>query len=331
MSKIKNIDSLINYLNEDHNIKTNKLNDKKSLMNIGYYHGYKGYRFIKNPNNKINYSNFSQILSVNKFDMKLKALFYPNIMFIETALKNHVLEILLNETQTDCFNEIYELALLDYKSYPLNSKDYKLSMKKRLNLRNQIYSVITRDYNGNKPVVQHFYHNDRAVPIWAIFEIITLGEFGNFVTCLNQSIKKQVSKSLNLNQSCDESGNLTEKIIYLLKDLRNSIAHNNVIFDTRFRTNNVSKSLIKCLELDTNIKNITFNTLVDYLILIVYMLKNLYIEKNELSELITSFQYSLDSFREEIEISTYTKIFYTYTKNKLNLLKEFVSKEKPCI
>ncbi|SQB57933.1 Abortive infection bacteriophage resistance protein [Clostridium perfringens] len=91
MSKIKNIDSLINYLNEDHNIKTNKLNDKKSLMNIGYYHGYKGYRFIKNPNNKINYSNFSQILSVNKFDMKLKALFYPNIMFIETALKNHVL------------------------------------------------------------------------------------------------------------------------------------------------------------------------------------------------------------------------------------------------
>ena len=293
-------------------------------MNIGYYHGYKGYRFIKNPNNKINYSNFSQILSVNKFDMKLKALFYPNIMFIETALKNHVLEILLNETQTDCFNEIYELALLDYKSYPLNSKDYKLSMKKRLNLRNQIYSVITRDYNGNKPVVQHFYHNDRAVPIWAIFEIITLGEFGNFVTCLNQSIRKQVSKSLNLNQSCDERGNLTEKIIYLLKDLRNSIAHNNVIFDVRFKDGQIDTKLSKYLENEICCTGIDFNTITDYVLVISVLLKKYGITKTEINKFINDYERIIEEFRNKISISIYNKIIYSDTKNKLSALRNFI-------
>ena len=70
-----------------------KPNQTQQLRNLGYYHGYKGYRFIKNPSHKIAFTNFDQVIAINEFDMQLKSLFYPKVMFIETALKNYVIFI----------------------------------------------------------------------------------------------------------------------------------------------------------------------------------------------------------------------------------------------
>lgn len=46
------INQLIKYLRNHHHI-TVKSNQAQSLRNIGYYHGYKGYRFIRTPNQRI--------------------------------------------------------------------------------------------------------------------------------------------------------------------------------------------------------------------------------------------------------------------------------------
>ena len=108
MSDIKTIDSLMRYLRNTHNIQIQGSTQKKKLKNIGYYHGFKGYRFIKNPNNSINYTDFNEIVALNKFDMDLKSLLYPKIMFLETALKNHVLNIILEESNSSSFFLIYE-------------------------------------------------------------------------------------------------------------------------------------------------------------------------------------------------------------------------------
>ena len=42
------------------------------------------------------------------------------------------------------------------------------------------------------------------------------------------------SATLHLPSNLDADGKITEYIIYALKDLRNAVAHNNIIFDTRF-------------------------------------------------------------------------------------------------
>ena len=112
MSDIKTIYSLMRYLRNTHNIQIQGSTQKKKLKNIGYYHGFKGYRFIKNPNNSINYTDFNEIVALNKFDMDLKSLLYPKIMFLETALKNHVLNIILEESNSSSFFLIYEKILL---------------------------------------------------------------------------------------------------------------------------------------------------------------------------------------------------------------------------
>lgn len=324
MSDIKTIDSLMRYLRNTHNIQIQGSTQKKKLKNIGYYHGFKGYRFIKNPNNSINYTDFNEIVALNKFDMDLKSLLYPKIMFLETALKNHVLNIILEESNSSSFFLIYEKILTEYSSYSVGSKEYSKSLKKRLKVRDQIYNTLTRDYGNNKAIVQHFYHKDIQVPIWAIFEIITLGDFGNFVSCMNINIKKKVSIDLKLNQPCDTNGILTEKIIYLLKDLRNSVAHNNVIFDCRFKTNSVNNALKKGLEIDTSIPNVTFDTIVDYIILIVYLLKNINTTKTELNKFVSDFENILNNFKPSVPANVYSRIIYTNTRPKLNLLKNYI-------
>ena len=45
--KVKTTNALMKYLREQHNISIDGSKDKKNLRNIGYYHGYKGYRYIK--------------------------------------------------------------------------------------------------------------------------------------------------------------------------------------------------------------------------------------------------------------------------------------------
>ncbi|MGD9154359.1 MAG: Abi family protein, partial [Bacillota bacterium] len=222
------------------------------------------------------------------------------------------------------FNDIYNNLLTDYKTPKFNSGDFKEAIRKRLDLRNRIYNVLTQNYKNNKQLARHFYHKDLPVPIWAIFEMLCLGEFGTFVACLNLECRKKISQSLGLNQSCDTEAKLTKTIIFTIKDLRNAIAHNDVIFDARFKEGKVGNQLLKCLEYDTKVTNITFETIVDYLVLVVYLLKKFQVPFTELRRLILNFQGILETLRKQIPISVYSRIIYTDTRNKLSVLKEFI-------
>mgnify|MGYP002228579227 CR=1 FL=1 len=57
---------------------------------------------------------------------------------------------------------------------------FKYELKRRLNLRNRIYKIQTNAYgNGNK-IADHYLRKDINLPIWATFELLSLGEFGHF-------------------------------------------------------------------------------------------------------------------------------------------------------
>ena len=239
MSEVKNINQLMIYLRNKHQIQISGSLQKRRLRNIGYYHGFKGYRYISTPGNQVRQIHYS-------------------------------------------------------------------------------------DFNSKKDVIQHFYVNDQNVPIWAIFEVITIGEFGNFVSVANLNVKNAISKSLGLNQAFDYNGKLTESIIYQIKDLRNSIAHNDVIFDARFRSSNPSRSLIQSLERDTGIRNITSNTIVDYFILVIYLLKSFKLTKTELTKTLNKFESAVDDAKTNIPQTIYNQIFLPDTKNKLSTLRQYI-------
>ncbi len=321
--KPKSVNGLMKHLRDKHGIAVSGSSQKRKLRNIGYFHGYKGYRFNRSPANQIAYTDFNEILVMNEFDMAIKGLFYPQIMFIETALKNYALEIILGQVGTDSFNDVFANVLTDYKSHASGSRSYQEAFKKRLNLRNRIYSTITRDYS-KKRVIQHYYDRDRSVPIWAIFEVISLGDFGTFFSCLNSYTKLSVSASLNLDNAFNTTGSLTEDVIFALKDLRNSIAHNDMIFDTRFKHANIPGALINCLQHETGIRSVNFMTIVDYLILISYILKKLQVPKLEIRKLINNFETVSENLRRKIPFAIYSGIMHTDTRSKISMLKNYI-------
>ena len=321
----KSIDGLMRYMRDKKNINIYGSGQKRKLRNIGYYHGYKGYRFIGKATNAILYSDFKELVAIYDFDMRLKTLLYPQLMFIETALKNYVLEEILNESHSDNFNYIYTKLLTDYTRYTPGSGKQKEALKLRLSLRDHVYSALTREYGNKKDVVQHFYHKDMSVPIWAIFEILTLGEFGTFFSCLKYSIRRSVSVEVGLHQPSDSDAFLTKKIIFAIKELRNAVAHNDVIFDTRFSRSNIDGAVSSSLSIKTGINNITFKSITDYLILVVYLMKCFCVSKTEMKRVVIEFQAAIEDLRKQLPPSLYTKIVLTDTRPKIQGLLKYIS------
>ena len=125
-------------------------------------------------------------------------------MQIETISKNIVLQILVEEYKTDEFNVIYENGMTDYRNSN-TSEEYKKKMKQRLSVQNNIYSSLSRSYNNENKIVSHFYSKDRHIPIWGIFEIITLGTFADLIKSLEFKVRNKIDTEMNnRSNSCGE-------------------------------------------------------------------------------------------------------------------------------
>lgn len=326
MSDIKTINGLMKYLRENHNISINGSTDKLKLKSVGYYHGYKGYRYIKNPNNRINFSSFDELMSIIDFDNKVKAILYPQVMFIETALKSYVLEMIIQKGKTESFSEIYSKLMTNYKSFTPQSNQYKSAYKRRLDTYNRIHMAIANAFSKDNNIVSHYLKNDENVPIWGIFEIITLGEFGNLVSTFDFNIRQDIAKDIGFNIAYDSKGILVEKSIFILKDLRNSIAHNNVVFDTRFNSNSVNNAFKNMIINDVKINNIYFNCITDYIIFVAYMLKKLKRTKTEIKKFINDYNKIIYDLKGKIPKNIYDQIVLTNDSQKLNKLMIFIKK-----
>lgn len=322
--KPKNINALMKIMRDSKGIQISGKTQKRKLRYMGYYHGYKGYRYCGTPSQPLSYSDFNQLQAVYDFDISLKAVLYPNIMFLETTIKNYALEAIINETQSDQLTNVYNTVMNDYKAYPVNDQRFKTALEKRLNVRNKIYSVISRNYDHSN-IVNHYYNSDRPLPIWAIFELLSLGEFGNFISCLNLKVRTDISRSIGIKTSVDPDGKMVEKIIFVLKDLRNAVAHNSTVFDGRFRKRNVDKRIAKYIASETQVNNITFGSIVDYILLIAFVMTLLERSKTEVLSYIKQFEEICQKLNKVVPFSIYSKIVYTDTNAKLNAFRSYIN------
>ena len=70
----------------------------------------------------------------------------------------------------------------------------------------------------------------------------------------------------------------------------------------------------------------TFETITDYLVLVVYLLSLLKVSKNEMKRLITSFVEYTEKLRNSIPTSVYNQIIRTDNNAKIRALKKFVKR-----
>ena len=314
------INSLMKHLREN-GVQISGSTQKRKLRRIGYYHGYKGYRFAGTSLNRLPITDFDEIVALHDFDMRLKSIFYEPLMSVETALKNRVLEAVLEHSGSEQFEVIYKTSLTAYRCCS-GKREYKDAWTSRLRLHAEIDQLIARSHR-NKAVISHFCDKDMDIPIWAIFEIMTLGNFGAFYGCLHDDAKKAICVDLKMPIRNFDSAAVLKKIIFSLKDLRNAVAHNGIILDVRFKTGQVHKSVGSLLKNEMGAQGIEFKEIADYAVLLVYLMTKLGFTKMERKRFLSSFVDELEKYRSVVPFSIYSQFVGTQARSKVEAARRF--------
>lgn len=323
MSAPQTINGLMRHLRNDCNIQISGSYQKQQLISYGYYHGYKGYRFVKNRHNQIPYTDFCEVVAVIEYDNNLKAALYPELMFIETALKNIVCNESVKGLKLGTFEHLYKERMSD------NTTNTKLQSK-RLRLRNSVYSKLATRYHdeeGNdNQMVRHFYNRGEDAPIWVVFEILYLSDLASYFECLNENMRANILTQLHmLDISIDTNRNLLSIMVYTLKALRNSVAHNNIIFDTRFKDRKISPVLKKWVEKETGIQNITLYSLIDYIIIVCCFLKRVDFSGSRAVTLLEKYKTESQCLQDNVTATIYSQIIQQNVSSKITALETYLN------
>lgn len=323
----KTIDGLMRHL-RDNGIAISGSSQKRQLRNTGYFHGYKGYRFFKNAQNSLPFVSYNEIYETIQYDSALKALLYGKMMYIETAVKNIALESILDNAKSESIQDMYDKVVSSYNNAPANctTEQKKRLQQNKLNLQNSIQSSLAYAYKKDNPKITHFYNNVgySGVPIWALFEIMTMGDLGYLLSCLTYDVRDDISKRLDINVSSDTNRQLIYKYIYTLKDLRNAIAHNSVVFDTRFRNIDPTSAMKQCLKIEIGLPYVNFKTIGDYVILMCYYMKLLQVSKTEIKAFVREFERITEDYRKAVNANVASIVIHPDLSSRMNLLKNFL-------
>lgn len=311
------------HLRNDCNIMISGSKQKQQLISYGYYHGYKGYRFVKDANHQLPYTDFSEVVAVIEYDNNLKAALYPNLMFIETAIKNIVCNATVEDLHLGTFDYVYKERMNDN---PLNTR---LQLN-RLKLRNNVYSRLSNRYSEeakkDNKMVRHFYNRGEDAPLWVIFEIFYLSDLASFFECLNTSTREKILAQLNmLDISIDTNRELLSNMLYTIKALRNAVAHNNIIFDTRFKDRKINSVLKLWTENETGIQNITLYSVIDYIIVLCCLLKRLDPSETRAKELLKQYEKENLMLKVSVDSTIYNQIIPQNVSSKLSALIAYLS------
>ena len=112
---------------------------------------------------------------------------------------------------------MYDKTISSYKNAPAGTREdiKKKYQNNKLNLQGSIQNAIAAAYRKENPKITHFYNNVNynEVPIWAIFEILTMGDFGYLLSCLTIDMREKVSRSIGINLSSDTYRELDRKSV----------------------------------------------------------------------------------------------------------------------
>lgn len=271
--------------------------DKRKLQNIGYYHGYKGYRFARERRNQLPISSFEQIQSLYSFDMELKTVFYPRIMQIETSLKSRILDVICSRLSEDKRSASYDVVCSTCLTGLGAKEQYR-------ELSFMAGKIAKQSSNNGDPVIKHFTDGSRDVPIWALLETLSLGEFSTIYSCLTPELKELVYEQLGMPPRSNDPTSPKSKredillaLLWVLARLRNSVAHNDVILDARFTVRNQpSKFAREYLGQSFGIDPVPFSQIADCMLLMVFFMTALGYSKKERKKFVLDYARVLETY-----------------------------------
>lgn len=180
---------------------------------------------------------FEEIRAVHIYDSELKSIIFKNILTAEKHLKSS-----LAYRFGEKFKDI-TYAYLRTETYGDNNL---LDTSKTIsNLSSVIRSHLRTSYRNS---IKHYYNNHNDIPMWVLINELSLGQTYYLFKNLDNQLKNMIARDLNRFlednvsiQTTLEASTL-EKYLINLKDIRNSVAHDNVIFHYKAPNNMIYMS-----------------------------------------------------------------------------------------
>jgi hypothetical protein len=144
----KSINALMRHMRLSGDMAVSGSVHKRQLAQLGYFHGYKGYRFSGAPSRRIPYSSFDELAAVVTFDAGLKALFYPLLMKLEMTMKNVALVELLDAAGSSLLADVYSRLMPGTRK---NGRQGKLEVVHAGN------AILLEHYSRGDRIVRHYY------------------------------------------------------------------------------------------------------------------------------------------------------------------------------
>ena len=104
--------------------------------------------------------------------------------------------------------------------------------------------------------------------------------------------------------------------MYTIKSLRNSVAHNNIIFDTRFKDRT---------EKETSIQNITLYSLIDYIIIVCCLLKRVDFSSSRAKQLVHAYKNQNQLLQNSVASAIYAQIIQQNVTQKIAALETYLN------
>ena len=299
----------------DHILKNHKIDihdvDSISLLNMGYYHGYKRYRFVKKANSggKLSITSFKEIVAIY-------------VMLVETALKNRTIDSLVAESSSG-IEDVLDNQLACYIDYSGDTEKYSKKFLQYNETKQNILDTIEY-YSDKNEVIKHYLDSDYQIPLWAYFEVITLGQFSRFLGCLVKSSREKLNQDFTI---IPKRSNSLELVVNSLIELRNATMHNSAIFDANF-SSGVSRALKRQIKQDLGLSTFTCVFIEDYFILLIWILNLLKFDSGILIEYINQFNEIVERFDKSLDNrDIFFKIISTNRKTSIQQLSKFIDKK----
>lgn len=280
------------------------------IINISFYFGLKEYEYVKRRSKILSFNNYNDIINLYVYDIKLKELILSKILFIESSLKSTITIILLSYLKSDKVKTFLESAIESYSNSP--------------SFYNEIQKLKSEEnYTKIKNII--FQNNSNTNSTLIAIKEMSFGQLGLLYKCLISELREKIRDSLNINVENDTNKELIGDYIYLLKNLRNACAHNNIIYDSRFKESRDIKDRMKInLVKEIKVFRLNFNDIIDYIILISYFLKHLGLNKKEIYEFVLKFENITNTLYKLISKDNLSLIEIKLLKVKLNALKKYI-------
>jgi len=160
---------------------------------------------------------FREIADIYLMDEKLRALVFPYCARIEVIFRNSVSEVLTKQ----------------YGPHPYQCDIFKsdTSAQDAMKLMSEVYfAKLSQDQRA-----RHYfkkYGQPTLPPIWTMKEFFTFEKASRFYGCLNDSIKVEISRRMNIDVA---NHDILTSWIKSIIDLRNVCAHHDRLFNRKFQ------------------------------------------------------------------------------------------------